>query len=361
MRILLVSHPPLSPESGAAQLALNLEGALRSRGHDAVAWSPEPLDGARWWDRWLLQRRAIETYVAESGPFDVIDLPAVSVSRQLARAAVIVARSTQPELLYLTHELADQLRRRPPSPRFPFHAAASAVLAGAVVRGWRRSRWILCLGSLELDWMRRRFPALRPRLRRYLISPPSEDRAALAEVRRRRETSPQPPGVAENGTRFLWIGRWTAHKGTGRLARFLHARAASHPRDRFTIAGCGSDAACDLAPELVAGGRVRIVPSFRREELPALLAAHDAGLFTSVAEGWGISLNEMLEAGLTVYATPAGGVVDLAPYWGDRLRPFPPPARPLPPGPEPDPEGYRAELSWPTIARRYEEEVLLCG
>lgn len=354
MRILLVSHPPLSPESGAAQLALNLEEALRARGHDAVAWSPEPLEGARWWDRWVRQRRAIERYVAESGPFDVIDVPAVSVSRQLARAAAIVARSTQPELLYLVHELAGQLRRRPlPSPRFPFHAAVSAALAGAVVRGWRRSRRILCLGSLELDWMRRRFPSLHPRLRHHLIAPAAADRAALAEVRRRHSLSSGP------GTRFLWIGRWTAHKGTGRLVRFLQTRAISHPHDRFTIAGCGDGAARDLPPALLEGP-VRIVPSFRRTDLPGLLAAHDTGLFTSEVEGWGLSLNEMLEAGLTVYATPAGGVADLAPYWGDRLRPFPPPAHPSPPGPEPDPEGYLTELSWPTIARRYEEDVL-CG
>lgn len=358
MRILLVSHPPLSPESGAAQIALHLEEALRARGHDAAAWSPEPLEGARWWDRWVRQRRAIERHVAEQGPFDVIDLPAVSVSRRLARAAAIVARSTQPELLYLAHELGSQLRRRPlPSPRFPLHAAASAVLAGAVVRGWHRSRRILCLGSLELDWMRRRFPSLRPRLRHHLIAPAAADRAALAEVRRRRGVSAEMSGP---GTRFLWIGRWAAHKGTGRLVRFLRERAASHPHDRFTIAGCGEGAARDLPHGLLERGAVRIVPSFRRADFPGLLAEHEAGLFTSEVEGWGLSLNEMLEAGLTVYATPVGGVADLAPYWGDRLRPFPPPALPAPPGPEPDVEGYFAELSWPTIARRYEEDVL-CG
>jgi hypothetical protein len=144
----------------------------------------------------------------------------------------------------------------------------------------------------------------------------------------------------------------------GRLLRFLGERAARHPDDTFTLAGCGPGAERDLPAHLLREGRVRLVPSFPRSDLPALLAAHDAGLFTSEVEGWGLSLNEMLEAGLTVYATPAGGVADLRPFWGGRLQPFPPPARPVESLPEPDLGAYLSFFSWPEIARRYEEEVL---
>lgn len=354
MRILLVSHPPLAPESGAAQVVLGLEAALRARGHDVVAWSPEPLAGARWWDRWMRQRRAVERFAAEAGPFDAVDLPAISIGPRLSRAAGtdrLVARSTQPEILYLADDLRAQLRR--PTWRTPFHAAYDGVASAAVVRGWSRARLLLCQGTLECDWMRRRFPRWSTRLRIYVVAPPPAEREALATVRRSRPSGPRP------GTRFLWIGRWVPHKGTARLVRFLSARAATHPEDRFTLAGCGEGAARDLPAELLQGGRVRLVPTFHRAELPALLAEHDAGLFTSTVEGWGLSLNEMLEAGLTVYATPAGGVADLAPYWGDRLRPFPPPARPAPPAPEPDLAPYFERFSWPGIARRYEEDLAL--
>ena len=354
MRVLLVSHPPLALESGAAQVALALAEALRARGHDAVAWSPEPLAGVRWWDRWVRQRRAIERFAAEAGPFDAVDLPAISVGPRLARAAGtgrIVARSTQPEILYLAADLRAQLRR--PTWRTPFHTAYDGVASGAILRGWSRAWLLLCQGSLERDWMRRRFPHWSSRLRVYVVAPPPAEREALAAVRRSRVPRTLP------GTRFLWVGRWTPHKGTARLVHFLSARAATHPDDRCTIAGCGEEAAHDLPAELLRDARVRLVPAFRRAELPALLAEHDAGLFTSTAEGWGLSLNEMLEAGLTVYATPAGGVADLAPYWGDRLRPFPPPARPAPPGPEPDLAPYFERFSWPSIARRYEEDLAL--
>lgn len=44
---------------------------------------------------------------------------------------------------------------------------------------------------------------------------------------------------------------------------------------------------------------------------------YDAGLFTSEAEGWGLSLNEMLESDMPVFATEVGGVRDLRPAEGN--------------------------------------------
>jgi glycosyltransferase involved in cell wall biosynthesis len=354
MKLLLVSHPPLAAESGAAQITLSLAEALRARGHEALAWSPEPLPpGTRWWNRWRAQRRALERFVAAAGPFDVIDAPAASIGPRLAGAAFLVARSFQPEHLYLADDLRAQFRR--PSWRTPFHAAHGGIVGTAILRGWHRAALILCLGTLERDWMRRRFPRLSSRLAVYVVAPPPAERDAFAAVRRARSTPATP------GNRFLWIGRWAAHKGTGRLVRFLKDRAATHPDDTFTLAGCGPAAERDLPAWLLRDGRVRIVPSFPRADLPALLAAHDSGLFTSSVEGWGLCLNEMLEAGLAVYATDAGGTADLKPYWPSHLRPFPPPARVEPFGPEPDLGSYTERFSWPAIARRYEEDLLARG
>jgi len=281
MRILLVSHPPLSLEHGASQTALNLAAALRERGHDAVAWSPEPLPPrARWWNRWLWQRRRIEEHL-EGGAFDVVDLPAISVSRRIAtRRSVrtVVARSVQPELRYLWLMIQDRLRLLPRAPvRIAAEAATWPMVAREVVAGWRRADVVLCLGTLELEWMRRRFPWARPRLEVYLDAPPPADQEAFAAVRASRATGPRP----DAGLRFLWMGRWVPHKGIKRLLRFLTARAASHPQDSFTLAGCGGEALRDCPPELVRDGRLRIVPSFTRGELPGLLGGHDAGLFTS--------------------------------------------------------------------------------
>ncbi|MFL6258764.1 MAG: glycosyltransferase family 4 protein [Thermoanaerobaculia bacterium] len=356
MKILLVSHAPLTAELGASQIVLNLGAALRDRGHEAAVWTPGPLPpDTRWWNAWRRLTRAIEEHAADQGPFDVIDSPALSASRGLAGSGCLVVRSIQPELLYLFADVrADLTRRLVPSPRSVANALLGFDRAAAILGGWRRARRIVCLGSWEQAWMSRRFPRWSGKLGFYVCTPSPTESGAFAEIRSRRVPRPR-----EEGTRFLWIGRWSAHKGTRRLVRLIGERASSHPRDRFTLAGCGLAPEQDLPASWLQSGLVRIVPSYRRDELPDLLAAHDAGLFTSSVEGWGLCLNEMLESGLTVYATPAGGVRDLRPFWGSRLRPFPPPAdAPEPDGPEPDLDGYLSYFSWPEIARRYEEEIL---
>jgi len=352
MRILLVSHPPLSAELGAAQVAVNLARALSARGHQALAWSPEPLPPpVSRLRRWSDQARAIGRFVAEHGPFDVIDSPPISIAGTWVGQGSVVARSVQPELRYLARNLEWQLLR--PSHHTPVAVIQTALAARAVVRGWRHARVILAQGTLEYEWMRRRFPDLAPRLGRYVVAPSAGEQEAFAAVRRnRRRTSPG------GGRSFLWIGRWSAQKGIRRLVRFIAERAGANPDDTFTIAGCGAAAARDLPRRLLAAGRVRILPAFRRGELPQILAAHDAGLFTSVVEGWGLCLNEMLEAGLEVYATPVGAVPDLAPFWGPMLQPFPPPREPAGRGgAAPDLAGYYARFSWPAIAHTYEAAI----
>ncbi len=351
----MVSHPPLAAELGAAQVALNLSAALRDRGHDARAWSPEPLPPGRGWSLWLRQARSIEEMVERDGPFDVIETPAITASARLARQGRIVVRSVQPELRYLLLDIRNDLSHGP-SPRALFNALLGIPRAASILVGWRRASRILCQGSLELDWMRRRFPRWQGKLGLWVCALPAEEREALAEVRRRRT------GIAGPGVRFLWVGRWSAQKGTPRLLRFLRERIATHSDDTFTVAGCGPAAEREIPVKWLRAGRVRIVPSFARPELPGLLAGHDAGLFTSDIEGWGLSLTEMLESGLPVYATEAGAVADLRPYFPDSLRLFPPPAA-VEPAPLEDlvANGYRERFSWPSIARAWEEQVLGSG
>jgi glycosyltransferase involved in cell wall biosynthesis len=354
VRILLVSHPPLTAELGAAQIALNLSAALRDRGHDARAWSPEPLPaGTRWWNLWRRQTQGLERFAEREGPFDVIEVPAISASARLARHGRVVVRSVQPELRYLFLDLRGDLAHRL-TPRSLANAALGLPRAAAILGGWRRASRILCLGSLELAWMRRRFPRWTAKLGLWVCALSPEDRKAVAGIRRGRTGMIAGPGV-----RFLWVGRWSAQKGTRRLLRFLRERIAARPEDSFTLAGCGPAAEREIPAAWLRSGRVRILPAFSRPELPALLAGHDAGLFTSDVEGWGLSLTEMLESGLTVFATEAGAVADLRPYFPVSLRPFPPPAE-IAPGPLEDLEanGYSERFSWPAIARSWEEQVL---
>jgi glycosyltransferase involved in cell wall biosynthesis len=356
MRILLVSHPPLVAEAGASQTTVTLATALRERGHDALAWSPEPLPAdTHWWNLRRRQRCSLEGFVAAHGPFDVIDTPPTTASRSLDRAGCLVVRSIQPELLYLADALSADLRRHP-SPRSLLHALVGGPQAASIVAGWRRARLILCLGNCELAWMQRRFPCWAAKLRTYFAAPIPDERPTLLALRFQRAVRAESHGV-----RFLWIGRWASHKGLQALLDFFRERSLAFPADTLTIAGCGATAEREIPKAWLISGRVQLIPHFSRSELPALLARHDAGLFTSVVEGWGLSLNEMLESGMPVFATEAGAVADLRPYFPVSLHSFPPPAQArFEPVHLEDLEanGYLRRFSWTEIARRYEEDVL---
>ncbi len=348
MRLLLVTYAALKPELGAGQTALNLGDALAARGHEVVLWSPQaPPPSIGWWRLRTWQAAELERYVAGAAPFDAIDLPPIAAGPRLAAMAPLIVRSVQPDLQYLA---AERRGTRSAPLRRAAHAAHHSRLRARIVRGWRSARVILCLGSAEAAWMARHAPWTRSRLAVYVIAPAAAEQERFAALRARRAPAAGP------GVRFLWIGRWSAHKGVGPLVRFAAARLAASPHDSFTFAGCGPAALAALPEALRREPRLRVVPSFQRDELADLLAGHDAGLFTSAVEGWGLCLNEMLESGMPVFATPAGGVADLTPYFPRALRPFPPPRDVdlTDPADRLEANGYYDRFTWDRIAERYE-------
>jgi glycosyltransferase involved in cell wall biosynthesis len=203
--------------------------------------------------------------------------------------------------------------------------------------------------------MERRFPFWTSKIDHYVNALAGDERERLAYVRAHRQWN----GLSNGGLRFLWVGRWVRHKGPERLLAFVASRAVSHPDDLFTVAGTGDAVLPEPLPALVSAGRARLIPRFDRSALAPLLSEHDVGLFTSHVEGWGLVLNEMLEAGLWVFATEAGGVRDLREHFPDRLLTFPPTRGWKPLGPEaPLPEAYSRSCSWDAIATRYLEGIM---
>ena len=324
--LLLLCPTTSSSVLGVGQVALEWADALRRAGFRVrveEAW------------RGVRTPSGLRAHVARlhgsCGRGELLECPAPWAAALPRGGAPVVHRSTQPDLAYLAAEgRGAPLRRR-------------VALAGAalpVLAGWARVEGFLCLGSAEFAWMAEHAPWMRPRLHAYLHAPARAVRDALRDVAARRGAG------APGRTRWLWMGRWTAHKGTAALVRFLEERLARYPGERATLAGTG------MVPALPRAllGRVEVLPRYERSALPALLASHDAGLFTSVAEGWGLSLQEMLESGLPVYATHVGGAVDLAPWFPRSLRPFPPLETPrIEPGGPPR-EGYAERFNWGAIA-----------
>jgi glycosyltransferase involved in cell wall biosynthesis len=353
MRLLIVTHGLLTAEFGASQLAINLGEALRARGHDITLWSPQPLPpGTRWWRNLQTMRRKLDEFLDTQPPFDFIDCPATFVTRRMNLTATVVVRSTQPEISYFFYSLRRPSARPAEFIRLPFEYAYNFYHLMLVLRGWGRARRIVCLGTLERQWMGRWFPWWREKLGVYLSALARADQDALAEVRRGRAE------LNKDHTRFLWLGRWTPHKGPDILLDFIRHRTREYPQDTFTIAGCGPKAERDCPPDLIASGVVHIIPTFKRAELFALLARHDAGLFTSKAEGWGLVLNEMLESGMPVYSTHAGGVLDLQPFFESLLLPFPPQTVSRPLETRKELGDYLDTFNWPRIADVYLADIL---
>ena len=348
MRILIVTHAPLTAEFGASQIALNLGEALRTHGHDVTMWSPQPLpENIRWWRTLRAMRARLDEFLSAAHAFDVIDCPPSLITRRATRSAVVIARSTQPDLLYFWHELKGRGMRGFKSLYLPFEFLYTLYHVTLVLRGWSRARTILCLGSLEVNWMRRWLPWWRHKLATYFITPSASDQRSLRDVRSARVAH------TVDKIRFLWIGRWVVHKGREQLLNFISTWNAARPQDTFTIAGCGSGAEKEFPAELLRSGVVTLVSSFKRSELNELLAQHDIGLFTSKVEGWGLSLNEMLESGMVVYATNAGGVSDLRPYHESLLK-FPPEVASISANPTKHPlNAYFDVFDWRNIAQAY--------
>lgn len=359
LRILIATHSPLSPNFGAGQMAINLADAFRAQGHDVTLWSPYPMpDTTRWWQsfqRVSLMRTKLDDFLRKQQYFNIIDCPSIFVTKQVRKSTTVVARSVQPDILYMISDLANP-RKIKNVVILPLSCLFTLLKIFLVLQGWKRANFILCLGSLELKYMKIWYPWWRSKLISYNNALSQTEQAELAQVRLNRSRREEKEGL-----RFLWIGRWVAHKGIKELVNFVVQRADSNPQDIFTIAGCSMLAEKDFPVKLTQGGKVRILPFFDRNELSSLLAEHDVGLFTSRVEGWGLVLNEMLESGMYVSATQAGGVMDLKPFFKDTLKPFPLASQSVPRElikPAAHMHEYYGVFSWERIADKYINSVV---
>lgn len=357
MRILMATHSPLSAEFGAGQMAINLAAALRNQGHDVTLWSPQPMPNlTRWWQQIQVlrsMRSKLDTFLDTQESFDVIDCSGIPISEKVAKSSIVVARSVQPDILYILSSLLDiQNKGIKQILLLPFNCLVALSCIYLIVRGWGRANYILCLGSLEMQWMSKWFPWWRGKLLSYVNALSKDEQLDLQKIRIDRKNRDKEK------INFLWIGRWVAHKGVSKLVKFILHRAGTNQQDTFTIAGCGTNAERDFPPELIRSGRVKIIPSFKRSEVYTLLATCNVGLFTSDVEGWGLTLNEMLESGLPVFGTSAGGYADLQPFF-KTLMPFPPSAQFTTEflSEAQDLDNYYSSCSWDKIAEIYPGKI----
>lgn len=111
---------------------------------------------------------------------------------------------------------------------------------------------------------------------------------------------------------LLFLGAWGPAKGADLLPEIARRLFARDPRFRLTCAGTGTPAEevlAAFAPEDRV--RVRAIPRYGRDELPALLAGHGTFLLPSPAEGCSLAMLEAMAGGLVPVVTRTGYATDL--------------------------------------------------
>lgn len=359
MRILIVTHAPISPEFGVSQVAINLAEALRYNGHEVILWSPQPLpQNIKSWQIHHEMRKKLDAFIKIQAPFDIIDSPSTLITKKVAKSTLVICRNIQPDILYVLSTLNEPFIICSINSIFYifYRYLYQIYILLLIFQGWRRAKHILCLGSLDLLWMRKWLFWWRYKLSFYVNALAPNDQIELTKIRQLRKN------ISIVKIRFLWIGRWVNHKGIDTLLKFITEWESSRPQDTFSIAGCGTNALKQIPINLIESGKVKILPSFTRNELYNLLDTHDIGLFTSKVEGWGLSINEMLESGMPVFATQAGGVIDLQTFNLNLLQQFPPTLKVISEISQSFdiPEEYYNEFSWNRIAEKYEKIAEIC-
>lgn len=349
LRILIASNCEPVASFGAGQLAARFGESLGESGAEITHWYPQLDAGLKWWQHLPWSKKNLNEFVEKNGPFDVIDCPAEFITSFKNHRGLVVARSIQPVLHYIVAQLCGSWQEVVEDfgklRRLAVSCAYSAQVGSSYLEGIHRADRILCLGTIEYDWMHRNFKHLRSKLFKHCLGPSASEQSQLAALRYLpRDTT----------KRVLWIGRWCPQKGTRLLEHILASLFRADAKATATIAGFVSMEYLELNDELRKNERIKFVPTFTRAELMELLAAHNIGLLTSRAEGWGLVLNEMLEAGLTVYSTEAGGFIDLKPFFPNQLKKLTAASIPfVREEPEDNLQEYYGQFSWASVGRAY--------
>jgi glycosyltransferase involved in cell wall biosynthesis len=114
-----------------------------------------------------------------------------------------------------------------------------------------------------------------------------------------------------NGTRLVFVGRLAPVKGLRVLLAALARARESRPDLQLTLVGDGDDRAHLERLAAPMGDAVTFTGYLSQEEVAGTLAAADALVLPSFAEGVPVVLMEAMAAGKPVIATPVGGVGEL--------------------------------------------------
>lgn len=312
MRILLTVHHDLDPDSGAPGTTLRLAEEYRRAGHDVEVLGLGELLLHRLPEQarmvafpWAMAARLARAQSA----FDVIDASTGdawllgTLRRALrpgVRGALLVTRSHG-----LEHTMA--VRRRaeaaeggePLSWKYPIYHGGWRLWE--VARSLRAADVALFLNPADLDFA----------LSRLEVAP--ERAVVVRNGISERLLGLPPPTPAPAGTgRIAVIGSYVARKGIAYTANALNAWLPERPGWQVTFLGTGVGRDTVLGDyDVSLHDRISVVPRYRNDDLPHLLAGHQVHLFPSLSEGGPLAPLEAMACGLAPVASAIPGVRDI--------------------------------------------------
>lgn len=309
LRILLSIHHDLDRDSGAPGVTLRLAEALRRRGHAVEILSFDSFGGPASLRGYLYPWR-VAWHVLRTGRHEVLDLSSGD-GWVLGLLAPLLGRR-RPALLArshgLEHGLHDLLLRE--------------SRQGLVRLSWK---YPLYHGGWRLWECRRAFAAadaalllnsheVREAVTRLGVA---EDRAlrirnGLAEAflaTARRRLAEPPPAGPPHGIAF--VGTHLRRKGVEVLHRAMREVLQAEPAARLGCFGgqVPEDEVLSAYPPALRP-QIRVVPRYRNEELPALLADYRILAFPSLFEGFPGTPLEAMACGLVPVVADAPGCPD---------------------------------------------------
>ena len=305
MRIVLCVHHRLDANTGAPGVTLDLGAQYRALGHDVSFVSVDDLP-ARLPDvaaelvfpeaaAWLLSRRARDADIVDATTGDAwlwARLP------RRDRSPRLITRSHGLEHVFWDSTVADARAHGEPLARRTrlYHGGWRLREVAASLRASDRC---VFLNQADLDYAVEHLGVERSRATVILNGIPEQFEGL-------------PLREPEGPLRIAMIGTWAPRKGVRYAPRALSGSLARHPELRCILLGTRVRTDDVLAGfDEAVRERVEVVESYRREELPRLLAGAQVLLSASLAEGFSVALPEGMAAGLVPVATSLPGAREI--------------------------------------------------
>ncbi len=298
MRILLSIHHELDADSGAPGATMALGTGLTALGHEVSYLSFDDMPGPPPFMAASIAYPyfAAAKLAAAAKRFDVVDASTGDawvwgrLDRRAARP-LLATRSHGLEHHFQEREVERAEREgRKLSWRYPLYWGGWRLRE--VAASLRASDLVFALSEAERDYMVERLGIEAERVRVTANGVPDSflERVAAA--------GPNPGGPA-----IAMLGAHRAAKGIDYGAEALATALQADPQLQVSFFGTGvpkettmARFPTDLQP------RVRVLESYRRDDLPQLLAGHSLALFPSFSEGFSLALVEAMACGVAPVA-----------------------------------------------------------